>query len=94
MERMAALAMYDWPEVAPANDAVWAFLVPFLTGRGIEAPPKLARHLSYVATWLSPNLLMAQTCGYPYASQLRDAVQLVAPQAMRPRVATGRIIAA
>ena len=78
---IAALAMYDWPEAAWANDALWAFLSRFLTGRGIEAPAELFRKRPYYEAWRSPDLLLAQTCGYPYASQLRGAVQLVATPA-------------
>ena len=75
---IAALAMYDWPEVAAANDTLWAFLHGFLAERGIDAPASLLRDRPYHAPWTAPDLLLAQTCGYPYATQLRGKVQLVA----------------
>ena len=74
----AALAMYDWPEVAAQNDAVWDFVRARLADQGIEAPLKLDRGLRYTQPWLRPDLLLAQTCGFPFATELRGHVQLVA----------------
>ncbi len=75
---IAALAMYDWPEVAWANDAVWRFVRQHLVTHGVDAPADLIRDHPYYAPWRFPNLLLAQTCGYPYATELRSLVQLVA----------------
>ena len=74
---IAALAMYDWPEVQWANDALWAFIAARLGEAGIAAPSALDRSRSYSAPWLDSALLLAQTCGYPYATELRGKVQLV-----------------
>ena len=46
--------------------------------QGIEAPEQLARDVDLPALWRSPNLLFAQTCGYPYVKDLRDSVALIA----------------
>lgn len=75
---IAALPMYDWPEVRGATDALWAFLRDRLRAAGVAAPDALDRASDHDASWLAPGLLLSQTCGYPYATQLRDAVQLVA----------------
>jgi ABC-type phosphate/phosphonate transport system substrate-binding protein len=75
---LASLAMYDWPEVAGANDALWAFLAKYLAQRGIDAPDRLIRDRRCDTLWTEPDLLLAQCCGYPYATQLRGSVQLVA----------------
>ena len=75
---LAALAMYDWPEVAWANDTLWDFLRNGLVGRGIDAPMGLSRDQPYFGPWRSPDLLLAQTCGYPFATELQGLVQLVA----------------
>jgi len=74
---IAALAMYDWPEVQWANDALWSFAGARLRAAGIAAPGTLDRSRSYSAPWLDPALLLAQTCGYPFATRLRGMVQLV-----------------
>ena len=75
---IAALPMYDLPEIASANDALWAGIAASLSAQGIEAPEKLVRDVDLPALWLSPNLLFAQTCGYPYVKDLRDSVTLIA----------------
>jgi len=73
----ASLAMYDWPEVQAANDAMWAFIAARLRQAGIAATATLNRAVAYDATWLWPDLLLAQTCGYPFATALTGKVQLV-----------------
>lgn len=78
MTAIAALAMYDWPEVAAANDALWEFLAARLRQAGIAAPTRLDRTLRHDQPWRLRHLLLAQTCGYPFVTQLRDKVQLVA----------------
>lgn len=59
----AALAMYDLPELRWANDALWQRWRTALLARGIEAPDSLTRGQD----WDAPDLLVAQTCGLPYA---------------------------
>jgi hypothetical protein len=67
------LPMYDWPEVREATDAS---LGPAIhpTGadpdRGIDAPQALERDAHPETLWTDPDLLLSQTCGYPYAQRL------------------------
>ena len=74
---VAALPMYDLPEIASANDALWLSIAASLRARGVEAPERLDRG-DPAALWSSPRLLFGQTCGYPYMKSLRDAVVLIA----------------
>ena len=74
---LAALPMYDPPELHEANDALWAALRQRLEARGVAAPPGLTRTSDLDALWSSSDLLIAQTCGYPLATRLRDRVRLV-----------------
>ena len=74
---LAALPMYDPPELQEANDALWAALRQRLEVRGVAAPPGLTRTSDLDALWSSSDLLIAQTCGYPLATRLRDQVRLV-----------------
>lgn len=79
MTRKAALAMYDPPELRAANDALWAAIAGRLRDRGVaDAPHRLSRDEPYDATWRDPDLLLAQTCGYPLATALLGQVQVVA----------------
>lgn len=75
---VAALPMYDWPEVRWATDALWAALRDRLRADGVPAPEGLERGLSAEEGWLHPGLLFGQTCGWPYVRQLRGAVMIVA----------------
>ncbi len=74
---IASLAMYDWPETATANDAFWALIHRQLRDRGLEAPRCLTRDGDLWAIWQDPSLVLAQTCGMPYRTRLKDHVLLV-----------------
>lgn len=76
---LISFGMYDLPELRPATDALSAAVVSRLRaaewlGRAIEPE----RILLPEAIWESPDLLLAQTCGYPLTHSLRGRVQLVA----------------
>jgi ABC-type phosphate/phosphonate transport system substrate-binding protein len=75
---IASLPMYDRPETAGANDRLWAGIARALTARGIAAPPALDRATGLWETWLSPDLVLSQTCGLPYRARLHGRVTLVA----------------
>ena len=71
---IALLPMYDRPETAAANDALWQAIRAEL-GRG---PENLTRDMDLWQAWRSPDLLLAQTCGLPFRARLYGDVQLVA----------------
>ena len=75
---VAALPMYDFPEIAGANDALWRRIARSLAARGVGAPATLSRGVAPSALWRDPGLTLAQTCGYPYMTGLRDVARLVA----------------
>lgn len=77
-EPVAALNMYDWPSQQAANLSLWAYLRDGLQSQGIDAPQTLSQDRSGFALWEDPNLLFAQTCGYPYYSRLQERVALIA----------------
>jgi len=70
--------MYDWPEIRASTDALWAALRRGLRARGIDAPAALDRTDPPEKQWRNKGLLLSQTCGYPYATELRGTVRLVA----------------
>jgi ABC-type phosphate/phosphonate transport system substrate-binding protein len=74
----AALPMYDTPETARANEALWAAIARRLRDAGIEAPETLTRAADFEAQWQDPNLALGQTCGYPFVKGLQTAVALIA----------------
>lgn len=74
---IAALPMYDWAEVQPATDALWALIRDALAQRGIAAPEVLDREVGLWEAWQDPTLVLGQTCGLPYRSRLHGQVTLI-----------------
>lgn len=70
---IASLPMYDRAETAAANDALWQGVRAAL-GHG---PATLNRDGDLWGHWHSPDLLLSQTCGYPYRARLHGKVTLV-----------------
>ena len=75
---IAALPMYDWPETRARNDRLWAAISAQLRAADIDAPETLTRNTDLMALWLSPDLLLAQTCSYPLETSLKNKVRYVA----------------
>jgi ABC-type phosphate/phosphonate transport system substrate-binding protein len=75
---IASLPMYDRPETAGANDRLWSGIARALAARGVPAPATLDRTAGLWETWLSPDLVLSQTCGFPYRTRLHGHVTLVA----------------
>ena len=88
---IAALPMYDWPEVAVEVDALWARVRDGLREKGVAAPDRLARDNGDLASdpdltgdidlgslWRHPSLLFSQTCWGPLrATDLADHVTVL-----------------
>ena len=74
---VAALPMYDWPEVTAATDALWAAIRDRLRAEGVAAPEALARDRGLVAGWTDPGLVLGQTCGLPLVRTLAGRVAVV-----------------
>ena len=70
---IASLPMYDRPETAAANDWLWQGVRAHL-GHG---PDRLCRAGDVWDHWQSPDLILSQTCGYPYRARLHGAVTIV-----------------
>jgi len=64
--------MYDWPEVMPYNDELWRLIREALLRRGFDAPPAIDREVVRETAWLSPDLLIGQTCGLPFVRGVRQ----------------------
>ena len=71
---LASLSMYDWPETASALDRLWALIQANLANENLEAPLDLTRTDDVFDLWMQPEMLIGQTCGWPYVSHLRDRV--------------------
>jgi ABC-type phosphate/phosphonate transport system substrate-binding protein len=79
VERPASLGMYDLPGLRQANDALWRGLAAWLHDHGVEQVPWLLdRRRQLGDIWDDPDLLLAQTCGFPLATRWRGRLRLVA----------------
>lgn len=86
---VAALPMYDWPEIADATDRLWHAIARNLRERGFDPPAALERTRDIQTVWRDPDLLLSQTCGYPFATALRRLVSLVGTPAYEIDAAPG-----
>jgi ABC-type phosphate/phosphonate transport system substrate-binding protein len=75
---IAALPMYDRAETSAANDRFWALIRDGLRARGMSAPDNLRRgDAELLPQWESPDLVLSQTCGFPYRAKLHGRVSLI-----------------
>jgi hypothetical protein len=75
---IASLGMYDFGPALAANDRLWHLVRDGLRARGIPAPERLTRgEGAYWAAWEAPDLVLSQTCGYPFRARLHDRVAYV-----------------
>lgn len=75
---IASLGMYDFGPAQGANDRLWALIRTGLRGRGVAAPEALTRgEHAYWDAWASPDLILSQTCGYPFRARLHGQVTYV-----------------
>jgi ABC-type phosphate/phosphonate transport system substrate-binding protein len=74
-----ALPMYN---LSPRLRQAWeALLGALLDEQDLHADVELVRSPPLPSFWLRPDMLLSQACGYPYMTQLRDRVTLVATPA-------------
>jgi ABC-type phosphate/phosphonate transport system substrate-binding protein len=66
--------MYDFPDMRWATDALWSAIAARVPG----APEYLERARALHDIWTDPDLLLAQTCGYPFVTSLAGKVALLA----------------
>ncbi len=70
--------MYDRTEAQPANDRLWALIRDGMRARGLKPPERLTRGAgAYWDAWASPELILSQTCGFPYRARLHGHVTLI-----------------
>lgn len=69
--------MYMRSEVGAAHDRYWQAIRSEMLVRGIRCPETLSDADDLMAMWLSPDLVLSQTCGMPYRLHLHDKVKLV-----------------
>jgi ABC-type phosphate/phosphonate transport system substrate-binding protein len=77
--RIAALPMYEFPELRDAHDRLWTALVQRLRSNGVTpVPERLTRDLGHREVWAHPGLLFGQACEYPVSKSLRERLRIIA----------------
>ncbi len=66
--------MYDWPEVHGSIDELWGSIAEEARRLGLAVPKGLTRTSDAARHWLSPELLVSQTCGLPLVQRLDTIV--------------------
>jgi len=75
---VVAFPMYQRPELGPAFDALWSTTRDLLRTEGVVAPDVLTvTDEDLLSFWKRPDLLLSQTCGFPFRHFLKDCVTLV-----------------
>jgi len=72
-QMLASLPMYDWPEIRSVTDAWWAGIARHA---GLGFP--LTRELKYAELWRRDDLVLSQTCGYPFTHDFAADLRLIA----------------
>jgi ABC-type phosphate/phosphonate transport system substrate-binding protein len=75
---IASLGMYDFGPAMAANDRLWTLIRDALRVHGKPAPEGLVRgDGAYWPAWTAPDLVLSQTCGYPFRARLHDKVTYI-----------------
>ncbi len=69
--------MYWRPELADAHYRYWVLIRAELSKAGVDSPADLTTGGDDANAWLHPDLVLSQTCGMPYRTELHGKVSLV-----------------
>ena len=75
---IAILPMYERPELHSVHDRLWSLIRTELFKEKINAPTSLLKGVKGDDIWKSKQLLLSQTCGLPFRTNLRDIVTYLA----------------
>lgn len=76
---LASLPMYDWPENRSITDQWWLGVRKALINEGVsDAPFNLSRYTEDHHSWTSSDLIVGQTCGYPFTHGYSKYLRLLA----------------
>ncbi len=75
---IASLPMYNQPDCLPATDRYWALIRDGLRVAGVAAPDHLTWGMPvFLDHWQRDDLVLSQTCGYPFRAILYGKVTLI-----------------
>lgn len=75
---IASLPMYNQPDCLPATGRYWALIRDGLRAAGCDAPDDLTWAMpDLLDHWRRPDLVLSQTCGFPFRAVLQGHVTLI-----------------
>ena len=74
---IADLPMYQRPELVDAHNNYWSLIHQQMAERGLDSPNQLSAQPDIAQSWVSPHLVLSQTCGMPYRNSLHGKTQIV-----------------
>lgn len=75
---IASLPMYNQSDCLPATDRYWALIRDGLRVAGAAAPDHLTWGMpNFLDHWQRDDLVLSQTCGYPFRAVLHGKVALI-----------------
>jgi ABC transporter, phosphonate, periplasmic substrate-binding protein len=77
MSAVAFLPMYAVRGTHDHANTLWSCCRDSMRRSGMDAPDQVAHFESRLEGWLHPDLVLGQTCGLPYITQLCDRVALI-----------------
>ena len=78
MSGIAAYPMYNLPQMQSWNERWLQGLAKHFREQGLDAPENIIKASAEDRHWLSDDLFLSQTCGYPLTHALAGKVQYVA----------------
>jgi ABC-type phosphate/phosphonate transport system substrate-binding protein len=82
--KLAAINMYVLPSIVSAIDDLWSGIARAMRAEGVpDVPPALTWRSADERLWLSPDLFLAPTCGYPLVTSLLGKVKVLATPRFR-----------
>ena len=88
--KLAAINMYVLPSIVSAIDDLWSGIARAMRAEGVpNVPSVLTWQPADEDLWLSPDLFLAPTCGYPLVTTLSGRVRTVATPCFRVGNAAG-----
>lgn len=81
----ASLPMYDWPELSSQTDQLWQLIADVIADviakdiseHDLQPPEHLDRTSTMWESWMSPDCVFSQTCGWPYAESVYQHANLL-----------------
>ena len=77
MNEIASFPMYEREELKGAHNELWSHILDGFEVRNFTQPKKIILGDEGTKVWNKPNLILSQTCSYPFRTNLKGKVAYV-----------------